>query len=92
MFVHKPSASFPHFFEHLSRFHGFFRSFFAHFLILRPHTLFSLHHGSVPVVGARAVWHRVYPESHHGHGCSVGARQRWTSTPPRNSGCVRRQR
>ena len=59
-FVHAPSASFPHFFEHLSRFHGFFRSFFAHFLILRPHARFCSHAGA----GEALAWHREYPESH----------------------------
>ena len=67
-FVHEPSAFFPHFFRHLCHFPGFFRTFFAHLAILRPHCFFSLH--------ARAVWHSEYPVSQYGAGYLVGGRHR----------------
>ena len=79
-FVHAPSASFPHFFEHVGRlspFRSFFRSFFAHFLIFFPHARFCLHLGA----GA-AVRHREYPESHREYApCVVGDRHRCTHSP-----------
>ena len=55
-FVHTPSAPFPHFFKHLCRFHGFFRTFFAHLAILRPHARFSLHARTVCAFFP-CVWH-----------------------------------
>ena len=55
-FVHAPSGPFPHFFRHLCCFHGFFRTFFAHLAILRPHARFSLH--ARPVCAFfPCVWH-----------------------------------
>ena len=79
-FVHAPSASFPHFFEHVGRLRpirSFFRSFFAHFLIFFPHARFCLHLGA----GA-AVRHREYPESHREYApCVVGDRHRCTHSP-----------
>ena len=68
LLVHTPSAPFPHFFKHLCRFHGFFRTFFAHLSILRSHTRFSLH--------ARAVLHSEYPESQYDSRFVVGGRHR----------------
>ena len=66
-FVHEPSAFFPHFLRHLYRFHGFFRTFFAHLLILRRHARFSSHARTVCVVFPW-VWHSEYPESQCGSG------------------------
>ena len=74
-FVHEPSAFFPHFLRHLYRFHGFFRTFFAHLLILRRHARFSSHARTVCVVFPW-VWHSEYPESQCGSGYVVGGRHR----------------